>query len=168
MFLCRHISSILHGVLVHSGLSNSDNTLMNKIRRWFIYGSETRQELRDAWNEMQFGVLWRESSCKTFVCKKHLMTTIYDVIEIPFPIHEWWSELLQLLQDIFIVEYFKSNPHGLKKKNPGKRILIYASCCINFKFIKKKHTHIFGSSVAELSFGWPIFFATWQPKKRGM
>jgi len=29
-------------------------------------------------------------------------------------------ELLQLLQDIFIVEYFKSNPHGLKQKNLEK------------------------------------------------
>jgi hypothetical protein len=33
----------------------------------------------------------------------------------------------------------------------------------NFKLKKKKN--IFGSSVPELSFGWRIFFTTWQPKK---
>jgi hypothetical protein len=82
-------------------------------------GQKGDKKLRCAWNEMQFGVMWRERSCKTLYAKAPDDNN-YDVIEITFPIHEWWSELLQLLQDIFIIEYFKSNPHGLKKENLEK------------------------------------------------
>jgi hypothetical protein len=48
---------------------------------------------------------------------------------------------LQLLQDIFIVEYFKSNPHGLKKKKNWKKNFNLCFLLHQFqisKFQKKK------------------------------
>jgi hypothetical protein len=56
---------------------------------------------------------------------------------------------LQLLQDIFIVEYFKSNPHGLKKENLEKEFefMLLVASISNYIFLKKKHFWLISSRI---------------------